>query len=76
MSKIYWHEISKENKDKIIVSKLSINDFVNKYKQPDWCIYPDALKGLLGCWGLIDGSITCIENCKNCDCLKTDSKQD
>ncbi|HAF43763.1 MAG TPA: hypothetical protein DCK83_02135 [Gallionellaceae bacterium] len=40
------------------------------YAQPDWCSYPDALDGLMGCWSLIYQRVTGEEYCKDCDLYK------
>ena len=42
--------------------------FLEKYKQPNWCEYPEALMGDMGCWSLMTpGTIQNIESCKNCE---------
>ena len=41
------------------------------YRQPDWCSYPDALDGLMGCWSLIYQRVTGEEYCKDCECCKS-----
>lgn len=35
---------------------------------PDWCEYPEATNGVMGCWSLISGCIK--EPCETCDCYK------
>ena len=37
------------------------------YVQPDWCGYPDALDGMMGCWSLIYREVSSEDYCKNCE---------
>lgn len=77
--KKYWHEIPQEEIDKLIEEKRNYRYVVENYLQPDWCTYPDALGGIMGCWSLTDnapdGKRTKIshEFCKKCDCYKVDA---
>lgn len=50
--KKYWHEVPKEERDRILSSKMMLSEFMRKYRQPYWCMYPDALAGIMGCWSL------------------------
>ena len=64
----YWHELSKEEQEKFIQEeKITIGEFMKKFKQPDWCSYPNALEGLMGCWALVFGYIHSEEDCKDCE---------
>ena len=73
VSKRYFHELSQEEVDKLIADKKSWGDIMREYKQPDWCNYPNALEGTMGCWSLVDlskeGLRTEISKdfCKGCD---------
>ena len=71
MSKIYFHELSDEEKAEA-KSHGTVGEFLEKYKQPDWCQYPEALAGQMGCWSLIlSCSISSPDDCKLCDlCAK------
>ena len=66
--KKYWHELSKDE-----VKNLNGNTWgyvMDNYKQSDWCKYPGALQGILGCWSLTDPEIRIKiskDFCKNCD---------
>ena len=40
------------------------------YVQPDWCTYPDALDGMMGCWSLINGKVKGETSCKGCECYR------
>jgi len=72
--KRYWHELSDSTIKKLISKGTSWRQVMDKYLQPAWCTYPDALEGALGCWSLTDhfGSRhkISIEFCKSCDCFK------
>lgn len=77
--KAYWHELSQKRIEKIIKDGITVKECLKQYKQPDWCNYPDALAGIMGCWSLTsnekDGLRTKIskEFCKNCDCFLTNT---
>jgi hypothetical protein len=68
----YWHELPKAEQDKIVeTSGMKMGQFLKRYKQPDWCEYPEALAGQMGCWSLIlSRSIHGIKDCGKCDCIK------
>lgn len=65
----YWHEIPAEEQREIMKSSgITWGEFLERYQQPDWCSYPDALGGPMGCSSLlIVGKIKATENCKGCD---------
>ena len=69
----YFHELHQDKIDELIENKATIFQIKQMFKQPDWCNYPNALDGFLGCWSLMDisedGLRTKIskEFCKKCD---------
>ena len=65
----FWHELSDEERQRIKVSSgLTVEEFMQRYKQPPWCEYPEALGGMMGCWSLVlTNRIHSIEDCVNCD---------
>jgi hypothetical protein len=69
----YFHELEQKEVDALIADKKTIGYILETYKQPDWCKYPNALAGKMGCWSLInltkDGLRTKISRdfCKGCD---------
>lgn len=64
----YWHELTKEQKKFLRKSKVQIGWLVKSIRQPDWCAYPKALSGQMGCWSLMDDDIVIDkEFCKACD---------
>lgn len=68
----YFHELSEEERQAIFDKKIPVGEVVEKYKQPDWCEYPNALQGSFGCWSLIGGTVAKEgeEFCKTCDAHK------
>lgn len=74
--KKYFHKISQEEIDRLVSENKDWKYIMDTYKQPDWCTYPKALEGQMGCWSLIDikkdGLRTKISKkfCKNCYCFK------
>ena len=71
-TKKYFHELPQLVIDKMITDKKTYGYIMGKFKQPNWCMYPDALEGMMGCWSLTDfsknGLRTKISNefCENC----------
>jgi hypothetical protein len=69
MDKKYFHELTDEEYKELIIDKsLTINDVMEQFSQPDWCTYPGALRGEMGCWSLIDRQVINREYCEKCEC--------
>ncbi len=65
----YFHELPKEERDKIMSSSITVGEFVKTYQQPDWCNYPEALNGHMGCWSLVYHTDKISKSfCSDCDC--------
>ena len=47
----YWHKITAKEFETI--KNKSVGWLMRNYKQPDWCGYPDAIDGYMGCWSLV-----------------------
>ena len=69
MHKKQWHKLSVEEQDVVLKSSMIVGQFMDKYHQPWWCTYPEALAGQeWGCWTLmcvdpdtrIEAPIDCI----------------
>lgn len=62
----FWHELG-DKEFKIVLKKMTYGEVKRKYKQPDWCHYPEALMPLFGCWSLLGdrGKIN-LGFCKDC----------
>ncbi len=50
----YFHELTQEEIENL---KGSCEKIAKDYPQPDWCEYPDAIAGAMGCWGLVLGRV-------------------
>jgi hypothetical protein len=70
MTKPYWHELTEEQRQTIIRNGINAQEAIDTYAQPDWCNYPDAIGGYLGCWSLVSGFVDSEERCTDCDCYK------
>ena len=76
--KRYWHELSDTTIRRLITKRTTWGEIMGRYKQPDWCNYPDALEGIMGCW-----SLTGINTrkqiskayCKKCDCCALEDNE-
>ena len=73
----YWHKASNIQAQKLLDSNATIKEFMEQYSQPDWCGYPDALEGEMGCWSLTSFKLRkriSPKFCKSCDCFKLKEK--
>ena len=71
----YWHEAMTEGAFKKLLEDrphMTWGDVLKEYQQPDWCNYPDALQGVMGCWSLLDYRIDSVADCHDCECIKAD----
>lgn len=79
--KKYFHELSQQEIDELIRRRVNWQYIVDNYKQPDWCGYPNALAGSMGCWSLTNLkpnviNMICIKFCKTCIAFKKDYHED
>ena len=71
----YFHELSDEEFDKLLKGGgMTWGECAHKYPQPEWCNYPDAVCGVMGCWSLMrmgkpENNIRSIDNCEGCELL-------
>jgi hypothetical protein len=74
MSKRYWHKLQDSTIKRLVKNKVTIQECMKRYKQPDWCEYPNALEGVMGCWSLMDSMDLrhkiSLEYCASCECCK------
>lgn len=72
--KKYFHELSDDEHQAVLNSEITIGELNEKYMQPDWCGYPDALNGPMGCWSLVGvsatskGRVKSESFCLGCEC--------
>jgi hypothetical protein len=50
----YLHEATDEEIQADLDARITNREFADKYTQPEWCNYPDATLGVMGCWSLTD----------------------
>lgn len=63
-----WNEVNeKEQKEIISNGEITWEQFADRYDQPEWCNYPDALHGMFGCWSLLFKRRERAEDCRNCE---------
>ena len=72
-TKKYFHLISQDEVDELILLQKTVGYVKANYVRPDWCNDENALDMKFGCWSLCDlnenGSRTKVskEYCSNCD---------
>ena len=69
-----FHKLTLPQQRKAFVKYMTCEEFEAVYSQPVWCDYPFALRGIMGCWSLVDGKIRGIKDCKDCDLRILDKK--
>ena len=69
----YFHELTKKEFKELVKKKYTWGRLEKDYPQPTWCNYPEATRGLMGCWSLVDFRIKKEKHCKNCDCYKQET---
>lgn len=77
MKRRYWHKLKDSTVKGIFDKETTIGEVLKRYKQPDWCTYPNALQGLLGCGSLLSVNLRhkiSEDYCKGCECFKRSDK--
>jgi hypothetical protein len=64
----YFHELTKAEFEEIVRERITWKECAERYPQPPWCGYPDAVSGIMGCWSLMNFWVTGEDYCKGCDC--------
>jgi hypothetical protein len=74
----YFHTLADSTIRKLIRKGITYKELTDKYKQPEWCSYPDALEGVMGCWSLMDAlgqrHEISRDYCARCDCYIKEEK--
>lgn len=70
----YFHELTEAEFNETCVGKMTNAEVERDYPQPIWCSYPEATRGVMGCWSLIYFMVTGCDYCKNCDLYIKKSK--
>ena len=68
-------ELTKKEFKSLAKQKMTYAELAEKYPQPKWCGYPEALEGVMGCWSLLDFRVTSEDYCKDCDCYREKLKE-
>ena len=63
--------VLKEFKDIVDSKKYTYKKLAEDYPQPEWCNYPGATEGIMGCWSLMSHMVKNKNFCRNCDQIKT-----
>jgi hypothetical protein len=77
MAKRYWHTLADSTIKELVARHTTWRQAMERYKQPDWCSYPNALEGVMGCWSLTDPRIRheiSNEYCAKCDCFRKEEQ--
>lgn len=64
----YFHELTESEFNELFETKMTWGECAKEYPQPEWCSYPEAVQGVMGCWSLMGFMVTGRSYCKNCDC--------
>ena len=54
VEKPFFHELPQETIDQLIKEERTVQYIVDNFKQPTWCMMPDALSFYVGCNSLSD----------------------
>jgi len=65
--KKYFHELTRAEFKLLCDSGITWAQCAKDYPQPEWCGYPDAVQGAMGCWSLMDFMVTGRKYCKTCN---------
>ena len=65
----FFHELTKEEFDELKKIKMTWFEFEKKYPRPNWCAYPEAVRGFTGCWSLMGFRVSDKKSCGGCDCV-------
>lgn len=61
----YFHELTEAEFETL--PEMTWDECAEEYPQPEWCSYPNAVRGMMGCWSLMSFMVTGRNYCKNCD---------
>lgn len=69
MERRYFHLLPKGEFKRLCAEGMTWRGLIDAgYVQPDWCDYPNALDGMMGCWSLLYGRVSGEQYCNDCDC--------
>lgn len=70
-----FHRITKKERERLIRRHATWGEIMERYRQPDWCSYPEALAGIAGCWSLVQGLVRSRKICRDCELYRDDPKK-
>lgn len=66
----YFHELTRQEFEELLDTKITYGQLAIDYPQPEWCQYPNATQGAIGCWSLMSFYVTGKEFCNKCNFTK------
>lgn len=63
----YFHELTRKEHDDLVKQRITYAQVEKDYPQPEWCMYPHATQGMMGCWSLVSLKVKSKQDCDNCD---------
>jgi hypothetical protein len=64
----FFHELDDGEFEAFKQADAKWGDIAKLHPQPEWCEYPGALDGPMGCWSLVGRMVTGVEYCHGCEC--------
>jgi hypothetical protein len=71
----YFHELTDKEWKELKESGKTWAEAAVIYPQPEWCEYPEALAGEMGCWSLVYRMGVSRESCKGCELYNKDTEK-
>lgn len=70
----YFHELTDDEYKALMDGSFTWEGVAKLHPQPQWCGYPDALAGAMGCWSLVHRDKPISKAwCSTCECYKETS---
>jgi hypothetical protein len=63
-----FHELTESEFNTLVdAGGMTSEECARKYPQPEWCNYPMAVQGAMGCWSLMSHYVTGPKFCHGCE---------
>ena len=78
--KPFFHELPQETIDQLVKEGKTVQYIVDNFRQPTWCMMPEALNFYTGCWSLNEMRANSRRSeisesfCKDCDYCSLNEK--
>ena len=66
----FFHQLSEDEFKELLGTGMTWGECAEKYPQPKWCSYPNAVQGEMGCWSLVGFRVYGRGSCKHCEYLQ------